>query len=210
MDELSDLSSSPVLALQGNILWQFENVSTFGFVRLCHLPASKHWKYLSEPLVSEVCRLEYKVVNLEDILDDEDDEPRFITDVSERTELEAIRLSSPIFCIPPTLRVPLGCLLQKVSYMHDDEERGLDCLLEYSYECLVALAVGQAVTPRFLEVLEVLQRTPIWAAYLRRNRGNRLSRNTRTLVNLPLPPYGFPSISQIRAQVNQDCPSSHQ
>jgi len=150
---------------------------------LCHLPASKHWKFQSEPMVSEVCRLEYKVVNLEDILDDEEDEPRFITDASERAELEAIRYWSPLVCSPRGLSVPLGYLLEKVSCMHDDQERTLDSMLEDSYACLVALATRQAVTPRFLEVLEVLQSTPIWAAYLRANPQNPLARNTRKLVS---------------------------
>ncbi len=81
---------------------------------LCSLPASRHWCTASDSMVSDVCNEEYKIVNLTDILDDEN-EPPFITDAGERAELEEMRLCSPILCIPPRLRVPLGYLLEKVA-----------------------------------------------------------------------------------------------
>lgn len=160
---------------------------------LCILPACRHWGTASDSMVSDVCNEEYKIVNLTDILDDET-EPPFITDAGERAELEEMRLCSPILCIPPRLRVPLGHLLEKVACMNDEQEKELSCMLEYAYECLSAHAIRRADTPRFLEVLDVLQRTPLWAAYLRAGSGSRPARRTRKLVSQLSAPPGLRAI----------------
>ncbi len=135
---------------------------------LCHLPTSAHWVTTGEPTTIAACELEYKVVSINDMLDD-GNEPPLITDNSERAELEAMRFWSPILCIPSELRIPLGHLLEKVECMQEDQQRELDFLLELSYECLIAHTTNQPTTPRFLEVLRILQNTPVWAAYLRLN-----------------------------------------
>lgn len=148
---------------------------------LVHLPVSRHWRKSTELLTTETCMLEYKVVLLEDILDD-GDEPPFITDPSERAMLEEMRWDSHILCIPATLRVSLGNLLHKLSQLSADQERALDVLLEDAYECVSAHTSGRANTARFAELLKVLQATPIWAAYYRSYRKNPLARVTRMLT----------------------------
>lgn len=135
---------------------------------LCHLPASAHWYDSPDFLVSDVCELEYRVVHITTLLEDEDeDEPPFITDEAERASLEEMRMWSPILCIPSTLRVPLGMLLEKMKYMTDDQERGLHLLLEWSYACMLIYAQRTPLSLRLLEVVSVLRSGPIWAAYLR-------------------------------------------
>lgn len=133
---------------------------------LCHLPTSVYWNSSPGFLVSDVCELEYQVVIIETLLDD-GDEPPFITDTAERASLQAMRLWSPILCIPFDLRINLGMLLEKLACMTDDQERELHLLLEWSYTCLLIYATRKPLDARFLEVVSVLRSGPIWAAYLR-------------------------------------------
>lgn len=133
---------------------------------MCHLPTSEHWYASPEFLVSDVCELVYQVVHIADLLDDEE-EPPLVTDPEHRAVLQAWRYWSPIVCKPLDLRIPLGWLLEKLSCMDDDQQRSLHLLLEWSYSCMLIHAAGQAVSPRFTDVLSILQRSPIWEAYLR-------------------------------------------
>lgn len=147
---------------------------------LCHLPASAHWDSSPDFLVSDVCELEYQVVDIGTLLDD-GDEPPFITDTAERASLQAMRLWSPILCIPFDLRIHLGMLLEKLACMTDDQERELHLLLEWSYTCLLIYATRQPLGTRFMEVIALLQSGPIWAAYLRASPANPPANFTRRL-----------------------------
>ena len=149
---------------------------------LCHLPASAHWDSSPDFLVSDVCELEYQVVHIATLLDDEE-APPFITDTAERNSLQGMRLWSPILCIPFDLRAPLGMLLEKMSCMTDDQERELHLLLEWSYACLLIYATRKPLDARFLKVVAILQSGPIWAAYMRASPKNPPARFVHLLRN---------------------------
>lgn len=194
LNELEKLLTLNFLDVFGNEDWDL----------MAHLPTSTYWHASEEYLVSDVCELEYQVVHIADLLD-ADEGPLFIADPDERAALEAWHSRSPILCEPFDLRIPLGLLLEKLSYMSDDHERSLHQLLEWSYSCMVIHAAGQAVSPRFRQVLSILESNPIWSAYLRASPKNPPARFAHHLRHRLIARAQSPSKNRRHAHAPASC-----
>lgn len=127
---------------------------------LSGLPASRHWRLLSEAPIQDVIEETYEVVSLEGLLEDDIDDPQ------ERAWYVAMLSTSPVLCTPLGMRVEIGALLTKLIEMPRQQELELARLLALSLRCFLMWVEKAEGSPNFSRALSSLQASPIWTAYL--------------------------------------------
>lgn len=127
---------------------------------LSRLPASRHWRLLSETPVQDVIEETYEVVYLEGLLEDDIDDPQ------EEAWYVEMFASSPVLCTPLGMRVEIGALLMKLIEMPRQQELELARQLALSLRCFLMWVEKAENSPEFSRALSSLQASPIWTAYL--------------------------------------------